>query len=580
MKRCPECRRVYYDESMLFCLDDGASLLEGPASLDESKTEILNSKFDNLPTKVFPSPESERATKLQSSETEETAISATDKIGKSGNLLPKKALLIFVIIGTLGLAGFLGFKYFTPSKQIESIAVMPFTNESGNSEIDYLSDGMTETLISNISRLPNLNVRPRSSVFRYKGKEFDAKKIAAELNVDAILTGTVKRNGNDIFLTVELIDPKTDKLLWKGDYSRTTANLPELQSQIALDVSSKVKSKLSSTEEKQLTKTLTSNPEAYQRYLQGRFLLNGRATDIKGAAVEHFNKAIELDPGFAAAYAGLADAYTLLGTTTRAKMTPQESMPKAKEAAQKAVELDPLSSEAYTSLGWIKFRFDWDWPGAEAAFKKAVELNPKNAQAHHWFGEFLYAMRRYEDSVSELRIAAELEPFSAEIRWNYGKNLFMAGKYEESLIELNKVREVNDSDWRTFTFIYLSSKKLGRTKEAYEALKRSRELQESYSSEELAEVDRIYAEKGLDAAHKKFAEFRLVKAEKNGSNSYTRATAYLESGDKQRALDLLEEAYKEKFGAMVNIYAQDLFSVLREEPRYKELVRKMNFPVN
>ncbi len=240
----------------------------------------------------------------------------------------------------LAIGGFFGYKYLSPTtKQIESIAVMPFENKSGNADVEYLSDGMTETLINSLSQIPNLNVKARSTVFRYKGKEFDLKKIAAELNVQAILTGQVVQRGDQMTLNLELIDAKTENVLWGNKYERKASDLVSLQSEIARDVSSKLKSKLSSAEAASVEKNYTANSEAYQLYLKGRFHWNKRQINEFEKAVVFFKQAIEKDPNYALAYSGLADTYTLLSNL--GDFRPKDYIRKPKQAALKALELDP-----------------------------------------------------------------------------------------------------------------------------------------------------------------------------------------------------------------------------------------------
>lgn len=246
------------------------------------------------------------------------------------------------------------------AKLIESIAVLPFVNESGNADNEYLSDGMTESLIGSLSQIPKLNVKARSSVFRYKGKETDLKKIAQELNVQAILNGLVAQRGEQLILNLELVDAQTENVIWSEQYNRRQTDFVLLQNEIARDVSNKLRVKLSAADTNRIARNYTTNPEAYQFYLKGRYFLNQGTREGQIKSVEYFQQAVSLDADFALGYAGMADAYTLLGTTFDASLKPREAMPKARVAAQKALEIEPNLSEAHTSLAWIKYRFDWD----------------------------------------------------------------------------------------------------------------------------------------------------------------------------------------------------------------------------
>ena len=271
-------------------------------------------------------------------------------------------------------------------KQIESIAVMPFVNESGNPDVEYLSDGMTETLIGKLSQLPNLTVKARSSVFRYKGKEFDLRKVAEELKVEAMLTGRVMQRGDQLILSLELIDARTENSIWSEQYNRRQADLVSLQGEIARDVSSKLKTRLSGADEQRLTKTYTANPEAYQHYLRGRYYWNKRNNENLRKAIEQFKAAAEKDPGFALAYAGLADCYVVLPNYDR--VASGEVLPAAKAYATRAIEIDGMLAEAYASLGLIN-AFSWSFVESEKAFKRSIELNPTYPTAHHWYSRLL-----------------------------------------------------------------------------------------------------------------------------------------------------------------------------------------------
>ncbi|HVE59215.1 MAG TPA: protein kinase, partial [Pyrinomonadaceae bacterium] len=358
---------------------------------------------------------------------------------------PKSKWWLFGLLGLLVLAvsGFFGSKYFVSNKQIESIAVMPFINESGNSDVEYLSDGMTETLINSLSQVPNLSVKARSSVFRYKGKELDPKKIASELNVQAILTGRVVQRGDQLTLNLELIDARTENLLWGNKYDRKASDLVSLQSEIARDVSGKLKAKLSGADETRLANNGTTDSEAYQSYLKGRYFHSKGTNNDVQQSLKYFQEAVNLDPKFARGYAGLADAYTLLGTVYNSTVLPAEVMPKARTAAEKAIELDPNLSEAYTALAWVKFRFDWDWAGAEKDFKKAIELDPNNAQAHQWYGEYLSCVMRETEAIAELKRARELEPFSLIMNWNVAKGYLGFRRFDEAIEEAKNVLEMD-----------------------------------------------------------------------------------------------------------------------------------------
>ena len=292
----------------------------------------------------------------------------------SSSLLRNKGLVSTVIVLLIAVLGTGGYWMFANhSRQIESIAVLPFVNESGNPDVEYLSDGMTETLIGSLSRLPNLSVKARSSVFRYKGKETKAQQIAKELNVQAILSGRVVQHGDQLTLSLELIDAQTENVIWSEQYNRKQADLINLQTEIAHDVSTKLKTKLSGADQAMMAKMYTANPEAYRLYLQGRFYWNKREEKDFLKAVEYYNQAIALDPNYAMAYAGLADSYALLSSF--GFMPPAEAIPKARDFAHRAMSLDDTLAGPHTTLAYELLQYDYDLAGAEREFKRAIELN-------------------------------------------------------------------------------------------------------------------------------------------------------------------------------------------------------------
>ncbi len=282
------------------------------------------------------------------------------------------ALLAVIIVG----AG--SYFYFRKAhgKTIESIAVMPFSNESGNNDIEYLSDGMTDSLINSLSQLPNLSVKARTSVFRYKGKEVDPQRVGSDLSVQAVLNGRVVKHDDELTLYLSLVDTSNGNQIWGDRYDRKMTQLVTLQSEIARDVSQKLRVRLSGTEEKKLTKDYTANVEAYQLYLRGRFHMFKLTPEEINEGIGDFQKAIDLDPNYALAYVGLSDANRTLVMST--EKLPEEYLPRSKAAAQKALEIDDALPEAHTALGITMFWYDWNWSESESQFKRALELNPKS----------------------------------------------------------------------------------------------------------------------------------------------------------------------------------------------------------
>jgi len=439
------------DETLNFCLDDGARLLDGPASMDEPATAIL-SEPGAIAT-GFPANES--PTRAQIHTADQTAIfprgAEAEPLESSGELSERQSLSAHRATKPLGrfggrngllamsgialvlmVAGFFGYRYFalSNSKQIESIAVMPFVNESGNADVEYLSDGMTETLIRSLSQLPNLNVKARSSVFRYKGKETDAKTIGKELGVQAVLNGRVIQRGDQLSLNLELIDAQTENVIWTDQYDRKASDLVSLQNEIARDVSGKLKIRLSGVDQQKLAKTYTTDPEAYKLYLQGRFYWNKRTKSEVQKAIPYFKQAVERDPNFALGYVGLADS------------DEDNDRPLKKEYIRRALELDGQLAEAHASLGY-QYMLDYDWTASERELSRAMELDPKYPQSYQWNGARLMMIGKYDDALASIQRALDLDPTSNGINFYKAVCLGVGGRRDEAIQQFKKIMEMD-----------------------------------------------------------------------------------------------------------------------------------------
>ncbi len=563
MKRCPQCGREY-DNTMMFCLDDGAELLYGPASMDEPKTAILHAT----------EPSSEAATRAQIHTTEQTAIlpAGINDVVKSG--FDKRLLAIPLLLVIIVLGGFFGYRYFSASgsKQIESIAVMPVVNESGNADVEYLSDGMTETLIKNLSNLPNLNVKPRSTVFRYKGKDTDSQTIAKELNVQAILNGRVSQRGEQLTLSLELVDAQKDSVIWSEQYNRKQSDLVSLQSEVARDVSSKLKSKLSGAEEAKVEKTYTANPEAYQLYLKGRFQWSKRTPESLKQAVEFFDQAIAKDPNYALAYSALAESYVLFPNYS--VTAPLDCMPKAKAAALKAIDLDDSLAETHVALGIYLSAFAWNQPAAEKEFRRAIELNPNYPTAHQQFANYcLLATGRFDEALAVAKRAEELDPFSPVISADVAWPLYFARRYDEALTELKRTLTLDPNF--NVTRRYLGS--IYHTREMYnEAIAEYRKT--------LALNDDPYMRamlaRSLAKAGQRGEAIKIVgQLESESAHRYIPshgvALVYAALGEKDKAFVWLEKDVAERASRPAQYSVNPIWDDLRDDPRFDELIRRV-----
>ena len=324
---------------------------------------------------------------------------------------------------------------------IDSLAVLPFVNAGGDPDAEYLSDGISESLINSLSQLPNVKVMSRNSVFRYKGRETDAQAVGRVLGVRAVLAGRVMQRGDGLSISTELVDARDNSHLWGEQYNRKLTDILAVQEEIAREISTKLRSRLTGEEQKRVTKRYTENTEAYQLYLKGRYHLN-RLTDegfMKGR--EYFQQAIDRDPNYALAYAGLADSYNMLGGWNA--LAPKEVFPKARAAAMKALELDDTLAEAHTALGTIKLFYDWDWSGAERAFKRAVEINQSYADAHLMYGYYLSAMGRFDEALARMRRAQELDPLTLAKVAGIGDVLYYQRQYDRAIEQYQKTLEMD-----------------------------------------------------------------------------------------------------------------------------------------
>ncbi len=457
---------------------------------------------------------------------------------------------------------------------ITSIAVMPFVNESGNADLEYLSDGMTETLIKSLSNLPNLNVKPRSSVFRYKGKDTDLQTIAKELNVQAILNGRVVQRGDQLTLSLELVDVQKDSVIWTEQYQRKQSELVSLQSEIAKNVLSNLKTKLSGAEETKVTRTATSDPEAYQAYLKGRYYWNRRTTENLKKAIEQFKTATDRDPNYALAFVGLGDCYAVLneyaGTPT------SETLPQARSYAERALSLDGQLSEPHATLGSI-YDYSWQWAESEKEFKRTIELNPNYPTAYHWYSILLKNLGRIDEAAAMIKRAQELDPLSSVISVNVTRMYQIQNNHEASIENSLKLIELDPNFGPAHEYLALSYLKQGRNAEAIAESEKAVELA-GRSGITLGDLGYVYASSGKRTeamALIKELEDKYTKKEANGQ--YV-AVVYAGLGEKDRAFEWLEKDLQDRNGKLAEIRWEIQFESLRDDPRYKALLKRMGLP--
>ena len=489
-------------------------------------------------------------------------------------LAPRKILVSIVFAVVLILA--FSFFAFRPDRTVESnsainsLAVLPFSNNDPRNE--YLSDGITESLIENLSRVPNLKVKSSSTVFHYKGRETDPKKIGRELGVHALLSGSVSQSGDDLSVSVELIDVRDDSHIWGERYGRKVSEIVALPQQISRDVSQRLRSRADGMDHAQLTKTYSPDSEAYRLYLQGRYNWNKRTVEGLQKGIEFFGQAIMRDQDYGLAYAGLADCYLLLNVYN--VTSADDSYPKAEAASRKALSINESLAEAHTSLAFVTYRYHLNWAEAEQHFKKAIALNPNYATAHQWYGSYLAALGRADESIVEARTAHELEPFSLTIYSDYIRNLYYAGRLDEARRESLKLMQMDPNFVRAHLELGLILEEEGKLEEAIAEFKLGLRSQR----DNVAGLSALGHAQGL-AGKKTEAEKIISRLQELSKQQYVSpyqtAVVYAGLDERKLALDWLEKSQQERFNWLPFVRIDPVFKNLRSEARFQELSKRL-----
>lgn len=500
-----------------------------------------------------------------------TSSSAEYIVGEVKKHKPGFVVLSVLLLAAIGVSFWSFSNRPTVARQIESIAIMPFVNARGNADTEYLSDGLTETLISSLSQLPNLNVKARSSVFRYKGKDTDAATIARELNVQAILTGKIVEQGQNLSLYVEFIDVAADKVIWSQTYNRQMTNLVALQSEVARDVSGNLQTKLSGADMKALAKNYTGNAEAYQLYLKGNYAWNKHTQEDLQKAIEYYNQAIEKDPTFALAYAGISASYGVLGDNY---LPPNEAFPKAKAYAAKALEIDNTLSEAHMSMGAVRLYYDWDWTEAAKEIERAQALDSNNPTAHHLHGDLLEIMGRFDEAQAERKRSLEFDPLSPLFNWVIGATLYFAGYYDAAIAQLEKAINLEPH----YSPAYFQLGQAFEQKKMYAraiATYQKGIAQTERSPQLIAALGHAYAlNSERDKAQKSLDELREI-SKQHYVSPYLFAFVYLGLGDKDQTFAWLDKAYQDRSSLLIWLKVEPQFDSLHDDKRYRDLFRRI-----
>ncbi|NDQ55977.1 MAG: protein kinase [Acidipila sp.] len=458
---------------------------------------------------------------------------------------------------------------------IDSLAVLPFVDAGGNPETDYLGDGITESLIDSLSELPNLKVMSRNAVFRYKGKGVDPRTAGRELGVRAVLAGRITQRGDKLSVHAELVEVDDNSHLWGEQYDRGLADALEVQQEIAHQIAGKLRLRLSNQQMARLEKRQTGNPEAYQLYLKGRFYASKGTRDGIEKGMDYLQQAIAVDPNYALPYAGIAFSYNWASDWIT---PPKEAMPKAKEAARRAAELDDTLAEAHVELGMVATWYDYDWALADREYKRALELNPNYPAAHEFYSVYLILLGRTDEGLVEARRAAALDPLSPEISYIVGFALLYARRYEQAAAELRRTLDLDSNYWAA---VYCSAQvyeQLGRFDQAIAALHLVRKIDDS-SLTATAELVRAYTLAGQQALAQRTMRELLARSKTSYISRYIMATVYTALGDKNQAFAELEQAYQQRSFFLSLIQIDPELDSLRPDPRFQALLRRMNFPV-
>ncbi len=458
----------------------------------------------------------------------------------------------------------------------DSVAVLPFTNVRGDANSDYLSDGITESLIGNLARIPQLKVRSRDSVFRFKGKDIEVRRAGGDLGVSVVVSGRVVQQGDSIEVRTELTNVRDNTEIWGHHYSGKSSDLVKLEEQLAGDIAHKLRSTLTANDQLQVARLGTQDPEAYTLYLKGRYAWNKRTYADLQSAINYFNQALAKDSNFALAYSGLADTYSVLPNFYG---NPAEDYPKSNAAARKAMELDPTLARPHAVLGMNEFEYDWDFAGSEAEFKKAIQLDPNDATAHQWYSETLNRLSRHSEALAEIHRAHDLDPASPIVTRVMGGNLADSGQYDQGIAICKQLAKENPTlpiGHDCLVYAYWGKRMYPQVVEEWKI-----EGQITHNPYDINFADAL--EKGfrssgwrgaMTAAAAVFEERRKI--------SYTPpfmiARFYADAGDKDLAFQWLDLAFREHDGTLLDLNISPGLDNIRSDPRFAELVRKVGLP--
>ena len=464
------------------------------------------------------------------------------------------------------------YSWYHPSLIVRSLAVLPLESLSSDASQDYFADGMTDELISDLGQISALRVISRTSVMGYKHARKSLPQIAHELNVDAVVEGTVLRSGEQVRITAQLIEASTDKHLWSQSYQGELKDTLALQSEVARAIADQIQINVNPQEQAALKSVKAVNPQAYQSFLKGRFFWNKRTAEGLKIALAYFNQAIEEDPKYAPAYSGLADTYSLLGDWQYAAMTPKEALPKAKASAIRALELDNALGEAHNSLAFCLDGFDWDIKSAGMEFQRAIALNPGYATAHHWYAWHLSLLGNYDEAIAEMRKAQDLDPLSLIINADLAELLVLAHSYDESIRQSRKTIEMDPNFALAHNQLAQAYLQKHMNDEAVAELRKAAQLS-GESPTVMANLARAYVATGKKSDAIKILNDLTKRSNATYSHASEIAVIYAALGDNDQAINWLEKGYEERFNP--GVLLRPGLDPLRSDPRFQDLARRV-----
>jgi serine/threonine-protein kinase len=502
-------------------------------------------------------------------ETHTSSLQGFIKIAKPHWLTAMVALAVLLITVA-------GFAYFTSSnkRSINSLAILPFVNATSDPNTEHLSEGITESLINNLSQVPQLRVMARSTVFSFNGKDLDSREVGSDLGVDAVVTGRVTQLADTLVIQVDLVDVSSGAQIWGERFNRKLTDVVTMQGEISREISEKLHLRMTDEERSRVSKRHTINAEAYQLYLKGRYHWNKRTQVGLEKSIEYFTEALEKDPAYAQAYAGIADSYNILARFNFVR--PQDAYPKARAAATKALEIDETLAEAHSSLAVVKMDYEWDLPGAEREFKRAIELNPGYPSAHQWYGLMLMSRGRTEEALAETKRAQQLDPLSLIVDMGVGGLYIYARRFDEAIAYLEKVRELHPEAFQPDSNLAYVYEIKGMKDEAVASYLKSRTLAGD-TAERIAALKTAYAVSGW----KGYLQTRVDEMQEHArlkryTSPFSIALLYAQMGEKNEALAWLEKTYEERNYRLLFIKVDARLDPLRSEPRFLHLVQRID----